>query len=260
VKHALTAMLLTILLAAGTLWAGEAVNEHRNVASDALIELNLIAGTVKVTGWQKSEMELTGTLGDDRQKLEITGGKDRLKIEVDFEDEGEHHNVEGSDLELRVPRGARVRIETVSAPITVSDLTERIDLNSVSGKLEVQGSPKEAKLNTVSGAIVVDDGAALENLDTNTVSGDIEAHLRLRSGGSFSFNTVSGGIELRLPANVSADFEASTFSGSIHSDFGGKPEKGSSVLPAQSLDFTLGSGGARVKINSFSGPIKIRKE
>jgi len=259
VKHALTALLLTMLLAAGTLWAGVPVNEHRNVAPDALIELTVISGTIRVTGWQKSEMELTGTIGDDGEKLEITGGKDRLKIEVDYE-EGEHHDSEGADLEMRVPRGARLKVETISAPITVSEMTAWIDLNSVSGKLEVQGSPKEVKLNTVSGGIVVDDGAGLENLDTNTVSGDIEAHLRFRSGGSFSFNTVSGGIELRLPSNVSADFEASTFSGSIHSDFGGKPEKGSSILPAQNLGFTLGSGGARVKINSFSGPIKIRKE
>ena len=124
----------------------------------------------------------------------------------------------------------------------------------------MQGSPKEAKLSTVSGEIVLDDGSSLEMLETNTVSGSTKAHVRFRSNGSFSFNSVSGAIELRLPSGVSADFDVSTFSGSIHNDFGHRAEKSSSFLPSETLSFRLGSGEARVRHNSFSGPIKIRKE
>ena len=161
---------------------------------------------------------------------------------------------------LRVPKGCRLSVETVSAPITVSGLTARIELNSVSGGLEVEGSPREVELNTVSGEIKMEDGASLENANLNSVSGSIDANLDFRSGGSFEFNTVSGTITLALPANVGADFEVSTFSGSITSDFGDEPVRKSQYVPAEELEFTLGSGGARVKVNSFSGRIKILKE
>jgi len=258
-KRALTAVFLSIVVAAGTLWAGVPINERRDLNPDALIELELIAGTVRVTGWDRSEMELTGTLGDNRHKLEITGGKDRLKIEVQLP-QGRHEDIEGSDLVLRVPGGSRITVETVSAPITISDMKARIELNSVSGDLEVKGSPREVQLNTVSGKILMDDGASLENASFNTVSGAIESHLNFRSGGSFDFNSVSGSITLHLPRSVSAEFEVTTFSGSIQSDFGDQPVKKSSFLPAEELEFSLGSGGARVKVNSFSGPVRILKD
>jgi len=258
-KRVLTAVFLSTLVAAGTLWAAVPINEHRDLNPDALVEVELVAGAVSVTGWEKSEMELTGTLGDTLQKLEISGGKDRLKIEIRLP-EGRHEDIEGSDLVLRVPRGSRISVETVSAPITVSGLKARIELNSVSGNLDVKGSPREVNLNTVSGEITLEDGASLENAKLNSVSGSIDAHLSFRSGGSFEFNTVSGPITLRVPEKVSAEFEVSTFSGSIASDFGDKPIKKSSFLPAEEVEFTLGSGGARVKVNSFSGPVKILRE
>jgi len=258
-KRALTFVFLSTLVAAGALWASVPINERRALNPDALIEVELVAGTVSITGWDKSEMELTGTLGDTRQKLEISGGKDRLKIEVQLP-EGGHHDFEDSDLVLRVPKGSRISVDTVSAPITVSGLSAPVELNSVSGNLEVKGSPREVNLNTVSGEITLDDGASLENAKLNSVSGTIDAHINFRSGGSFEFETVSGSITLRLPAKVSAEFEVSTFSGSITSDFGDKPVKKSSFLPAEELEFTVGSGGARVKVSSFSGPVKILKE
>jgi len=258
-KRALTVVFLSALVAAGVFAAEVPINEHRPLNPDALVEVEMISGTVRITGWEKQELELTGTLEDDRLKLEITGGKDRLKIEVRYP-EGKHHNLGSSNLVLQVPRGSRMSVDTVSAPISASGLKARIELNSVSGDLDVKGSPSEAKLNTVSGEIKLEDGASVENAELNTVSGSIDAHLDFRSGGSFEFETVSGNIILRLPAKVSAEFEVSTFSGSITSDFGDKPVKSSSFLSAEELEFTVGSGGARVKVNAFSGNVKILKD
>jgi DUF4097 and DUF4098 domain-containing protein YvlB len=258
-KRMLPAAVVTTLLAAGSLWAQVPVNEHRDVKPDALIEVELVTGTIHVTGWDKAEVEVTGTLGDDRQKLEITGGKDRLKIEVELP-EGKHHDIGGSDLEIHVPKGCGVNVETVSAPIIVTGMTARVKLESVSGKLQVEESPREVKLSTVSGEIVIEDGTELQVAEVNSVSGSIEASLSFRSGGSFSFETVSGPIILRLPAGINADFNVSTFSGSITNDFGEKPTRKSTYLPAQELEFTAGSGGARVTINAFSGPVKILKK
>jgi hypothetical protein len=250
--------LLAGVAASGRLWASVPINEHRDVTPDGLISISLVAGTVEVTGWDKPEVDLTGSLSDDEQKLEITGGKDSLKIEVRMPEK--HHYSGESNLVLRLPKGSRIDVETVSGDIRVSGMKARVQLNSVSGSLEIKGSPTEVKLNTVSGDIDLDDGESLENADLNSVSGALKAHLRFHPGGSFRFETVSGSITLHLPAGVNADFEVSTFSGSITSDFGDKPAKTSQYLPSQELEFKAGNGGARVKVNAFSGPVRILKD
>jgi DUF4097 and DUF4098 domain-containing protein YvlB len=281
-------LLLALCLAAAgggfALGAEVTVNEHRDVAPDGLIQINMIAGTLQVSGWDKAEIEVTGTLSDEALQLRITGGKDRTKIEVHYPDEGDddgdggdkaqtqggghgrhsgghsHTNHWVSDLVIRVPRKSRIEADTVSAPITVADLSERVELNSVSGELEVKGSPREVKLSTVSGNIMLRDGKSLENAQANSVSGTLRTQANLRSGGSFKFETVSGDVELKLPASSGCDFKVSTFSGKISNDFGAKVEKTSSYLPSQELSFTVGSGGARVSVQSFSGSIRILKE
>src|SRR5262249_42400040 len=233
----------------------------------------------------KAEVEITGTLGDEYQKLKITGGKDRTTIEVDYPDDDDdddqadtdqrddrdrdrshgrhyHHHCDyaGSDLVIKVPRKCRIEADRVSAPITVADLSERVELSSVSGDLEVQGSAREVKLCTVSGDILLRDGKSLENAQANSVSGTLRTQANLRSGGSFKFETVSGDVELKLPSSIGADFKVSTFSGRITNDFGAKVEKASSYLPSEELSFSVGSGGARVSVQSFSGSIRILKE
>jgi DUF4097 and DUF4098 domain-containing protein YvlB len=250
---------LSALIAAGSLLASVPLNEHREVTPDALIEVSVVAGTVQVTGWDKAEMELTGSLSDDRLKLEITGGKDHLKIEVRMRNDENHYKGE-SDLALKVPKGSRIDVETVSGEITATDLKAQVRLNTVSGRLEVKGNPQEVKLSTVSGNIVLNDGESLEAGDFNTVSGSIEARVRFRPGGNFRFETVSGSITLRIPADTNADFQVSTFSGGITSDFGDKPAKTNQYLPSQELEFSTGKGGARVKVNALSGHVRILKD
>ena len=256
--RAVTALCVFALFGIESLGAAVPINERRDVASDALIEIALVSGSVRITGWDKSEMELTGSLGDEDQRLEISGGKNRLKIEVRLPKND--REPEPSTLVLRAPRGGRIEVDNVSGPITVADMASRIEINSVSGDLVIKGKPRELTLNTVSGEIKVDDGESVENAEINSVSGSIDARLRFRPGASFAFETVSGGITLRLPDSASAEFEISTFSGGISSDFGDKPVQKSSFLSAKELVFSLGSGGARVEVSSFSGQIKLVKE
>ena len=69
---------------------------------------------------------------------------------------------------------------------------------------------------------------------------------------------MSGDIRIDTGADLSARIEAETFSGRIRSDFGKveEPEHG----PGRSLDATVGDGGARIKIDTFSGDISIRRD
>jgi DUF4097 and DUF4098 domain-containing protein YvlB len=146
----------------------------------------------------------------------------------------------------------------VSADIDVSDVDGALELDSVSGAVRVQGESEDVEASTVSGRITVE--ARLERGSFDTVSGNIEARLDLTSRSRVDFDTVTGHIELTVPRGLDADFDISTFSGRIDCDFGPKPHRTSRYVPGSELNFSTGSGGARVSASSFSGRVTLEED
>ncbi len=249
-------LMLTLALPAGAIMAGQRVQETRSLSSGGTVSIENIAGSVTVIGWDRDEVGIDGSLGNEGDVLEVQGDEGRLSIEVVIRD-GWHKNISGSDLEIRVPRGARLEIETVSAGITISEFEGQIEAESVSGAIDIKGRPRRVELSTVSSRIDCRIDGRLGEGEFESVSGRIQFEGDLSTGGDFDFETVSGPIELILPSGVAADFEVSTFSGSISNDFGFRAEKTSEYLPSKELTFSVGGGGARVSAETLSGSIRI---
>ena len=246
------------LVAAGQLWASEEVNERRSMAPDGLVEIEMISGTIRVIGWSEDAVEIAGRLRRPQDQLEIDSDGGHVSIEVS-PPYGSHHGLEES-LEIRMPRGARLEVETVSAPIDVTDLNGDVALSSISGNIVLKGNLRSVEAATVSGLITLEDGGDLRQGSFETVSGMIRARANFQPRGRFEFESVSGTVELIVPAGMAADFEVETFSGRIDSDFGPDPRHIDPPLPSQELIFSTGAGGARIMIESFSGTVRIRRE
>jgi len=250
--------LVLMLLAVGTLTlAGESIHETVEASRNGKVEIDNLAGSVRVTGWDRNEVEITGTLGKGTERLDVQQRGDRVIIEVILPS-GRNIRVEGTELEIRVPRGSELEVSTISASIEVSDVDGSLELGSVSGGVRVEGAPEDVEIGNVSGRITVN--ARLDRGEFSTVSGIIEAVLDLTSSSRVEFNSVSGSIELTVPRGLGADFDVSTFSGHIDCDFGPAPRKTSRYTPGQELNFSTGSGGARVSVNSFSGRVIIEED
>ncbi len=250
--------LVLMLLAAGTLTlAGEDIHEKVRASPNGKVEIDNLAGSVSITGWDRDEVEITGTLGKGTERLDVQEKGDRVIIEVVLPS-GRNNRIESTELNIRVPRGSEVEVSTVSASIDVSDVDGALELDTVSGAVRVKGEPEEVEIGTVSGRITVE--ARLERGSFDTVSGNIEARLDLTSRSRVDFDSVTGHIELTVPRGLDADFDISTFSGRIDCDFGPKPRKTSRYVPGAELNFSTGSGGARVSASSFSGRVTIEEE
>lgn len=279
-----------MVLVAGPAWAQRNVDETRVLNPTGRVTVSNVEGSVKVIGWGNAQVKITGTLGADVEKLEITGDENELSIEVKAPN---HKEWLDTDLVLRIPAGARIEVETVSATIEVEDLTGSVDLESVSGWVKTSGRPAELSIETVSGdltvaesaprtdltsvsgsiavematgrldaesvsgAIKVEDGS-LEDASCETVSGDISYTGDIVGRGRFDIESMSGSVTLLVPPSVSAEFDITTFSGNIDNDIGPKAEHTSKYTSEKELSFSAGSGGARVSIESFSGSIKIK--
>jgi hypothetical protein len=254
--------------------AQQSVDESRSVSPDATVTIECISGSIAVTGWDRNEVRVTGTLGRGIERLDVTGSGGRLDIRVVYP-----HNCEdcgGADLEIQVPAGSRPEVETVSANIDATGLRGDVRLESVSGNVVID-TAGSVRAKTVSGEVKVKSGgpdvdassvsgdleitaATLKDAEFETVSGDIRIDASSAPQGRLEAKAVSGDIELRIPAGAGADFDVSTFSGDIRNELGPEPRRKSEHGPGMELRFQSGDGSARLYLKSFSGDVRILRK
>ncbi|HEX7964926.1 MAG TPA: DUF4097 family beta strand repeat-containing protein [Gammaproteobacteria bacterium] len=272
---------------------GHSVNESRPVKPDGEVRVDNLAGTVRVEGWDKNEVRVSGSLGGQVERLEITGDDSSLSIRVILP----QHNCRDceADLQINVPRSSRLEVSTVSADVEANDVngsqqlgtvsgniilrsgSGRVEVRTVSGDVTVVGSAKNAQVsgNSVSGTVHISnvDGS----VDAESVSGDVRvsaSHLTgvkmsatsgnlmfqgtLAKGGNYDFHNVSGDVQLAVGMNPSARFDLSSFSGGIDNSFGPKPTRVSKYSPGMELRFTNGAADAEVDAQTMSGEIHLQ--
>ena len=283
----------TVIVATGA-WA-RPVDESAPCAKDGTVSVSNVAGSVRIETHDAAEVRVTGTADEDVEEVSVRADGGDVKIEVKLP--RRHHGRGGeADLVVKVPTGAAVVVETVSASIEVTGAGNDLDLQSVSGGVTVRDTEGDADISTVSGAldlsgvrgaldlesvsgriaVEVDGGkidaettsgeirvhgGALEHVDCTSVSGDIEISGTPRRGkeaAEISVENFSGGIRLELPESVGAELSVETFSGTIRSDFGGAVER-ERMGPGASLEDSWGDGSARVDLSTFSGSVDVRK-
>ena len=285
-------VLITALAAPAWLAAQTPVDQTRPAAPDGAVNIENMSGTVKVTGWDRAEVQVKGTVGHGAE-LSFGGSEKHLQIEV----EAEHGNPMGikSDLEVFVPAGASVSVEGFQATISIAGVTGSVSAETVNGSITQAGPAKGVELQSVNGAIdVTKAGGRIQaeavngpvtirdasgELEASTVNGKLlvtggsyeRAKLESVSGGvrfeaglspraTLGVESVSGTVDLFFPAAFGAEFSVSTFSGEIVNELGPAAEKASKWAPGKELAFTSGSGGARITVETLSGAVNIRKK
>jgi len=290
----LFATLLVMALAAPVVAADREVKESGPASAHGMVLIENVSGSVVVVGWDRDEVSVEGTLSGDIKELEFQTGKKKTRIEVVWPKK--QKNVKGeANLVVKVPAGCQLEVECISAYIEVSEVTGSVDASSISGDVTITGKCEELEAESISGDVFIKGGASeieigsisgkvkaagsVSEVDAQTVSGSIDLDFDkflnlnveslagdatvkgdLDSEGSFSLDLHSGDLTLTVPGGVSADFEIETFSGEIDNAFGQKSRKTSKYAPGRELEFTTGGGDARVRINTFSGDVVIRKD
>jgi len=292
--------LFMVGLATTSAAAQQRVAETRAARADGLVKIDNLAGSIKVIGWNRAEVSVKGTLGEGTERLDFEVSGNETVIEVVLPDEATRRRqnirrIEGSDLEIHIPAGSRLDVETVSADITVSDVTGNLDLESVSGDIDVNGRPGRVWSNSISGDITIFSsegpvragtvsgrvmvrevtgrfdvstisgnskvyGSAIEEGNFESISGDLFFEGDLTTDGTLTMENHSGSIDLAVPADISADFDVTTFTGDIKNGFGQRAERRGRFGPGRVLSFVTGGGEARIRINTFSGNVEIIKK
>jgi DUF4097 and DUF4098 domain-containing protein YvlB len=273
--------------------AGEgSIDRKVNADPRGDVLISNVSGTVEVRGWDRSEIQVTGQLDEDVERVDVESSGGRTTIKVILPRGG--NNEGDARLDIQVPRGSSLevsavsadvssrgvlgtqRLKTVSGEITAEVSGEDSEVRSVSGDITVHGNgkPTSLRVSSVSGSLDLTNGAG--KLDVVTVSGDarvhmgdaseitarttsgeLELHAKLLKDARVSVEGVSGDLTLDLGSAAGLALEIESFSGDISGCLAGGVERVSKYGPGVRLDSRTGEGSARVRAKTLSGDIEI---
>jgi hypothetical protein len=170
--------------------------------------------------------------------------------------------------------GGDVTVETLRGDVRVKGGNGRIDLRSVQGEVSLEQARGRIALSAVNQGIRVSDvegditaeavngGVVLRrirssNVSASTINGEISYEGTLRDGGRYSLTTHNGDVVLTVPDGTNATFALATFNGEVESAL---PIRLTETHGGKRFSFTLGSGSARVELESFNGTIQLRRQ
>ena len=241
--------------AAATADAARAVNERRAADPRGTVEITNTAGRVTVTGWERPEVEVTGTLGELVERLEFTGSGSRTVVRVVLR-KGVHRSGSGSaQLDIKVPASSQLSASTVSADLVVRGVSGEQQLATVSGNVEADLG-REASARSISGDLRLGSRSGTTRLEVSSVSGTIRVDGQV--GGRVEASTVSGDAWLTLGSVSEAEFE--TVSGDLTATLALAADgrlQAESVSGDVRFDFVGALPPARFEVQSFSGDIEL---
>lgn len=220
-------------------------------AANVTVTLCVMAGQITVHGWNKNEVRARSSEAEqiELKRVELPGEQSALakKIDVFIDDKGDERGPRGdcqasADVDLDVPQGATVQIQTrdgdinivgvtaayagsQNGDISINHVTQKIEAGSIGGSISIKDSSGRVTLTTAGGGIEASNVSSVEaddSFEVTSVSGDIQlekvgqAKLNAKSvtgninlvgalahKGEYGFNTMSGDVTLALPADAS---------------------------------------------------------
>jgi DUF4097 and DUF4098 domain-containing protein YvlB len=257
------------------------------VPAGARLSLSNHAGSIRVTAWDRSEMRVRAAHGSrDVIEIDVRGAVVRVRADRRY---GVPAFVE---YDITVPRAMAVDLDGVETDITVDGVGGDVSAGSVEGGVTVRGAGGAVKINSVEGDLIVDGGrgrisaegvdgsvqitgargditvetvdgdVTLEEIesasvDVGTVEGTITYAGTIQDGGQYRLTSHEGDVVLDVSAGLNATVSVATFEGSFEADPAFRVQL-TSARPGRRFSFTLGTGSARVELETFEGEIRLR--
>jgi hypothetical protein len=271
--------------------AGKTIQEHRTADPQGEVEIVNVSGMVEVSGWDKSEVDVSGTAGEGVERVDVTGAGNRTSIHVVARSNRSWGTDNEAHLIVHVPAKSVMQVTLVSADFKAAGLLGNLKVQTVSGNVsgevggdvcattvsgDVRLTAKAAKgieVKTISGDIQMTGGGGEVDITTvsgsatveladvtrgrfKSVSGDLSAALGLAPDGQIESQSVSGDVGFKFAAAPGAEFDIQSFSGDIKNCFGPKPVE-SHYGPGSRLQFMNGEGHGHVRVNTKSGDVRL---
>jgi DUF4097 and DUF4098 domain-containing protein YvlB len=260
------------------------------------IELSSLRGEVVVRTWDRDAVRVVAD-HPDSYPIEISRSGRTISVEPDIE--RGYGIADAVDFELTVPKSfdldiegmalsvdilgveGQVEVGTVHGPIKLVGGRGDIVLESVNGPVHLEGAQGDMDVTGIAGGVTIRDctgdiyaqsvggelileGVRSSDVEIGSVGGDVRYEGTIEDGGTYNFGSHGGEILLILPANINAYFEVVSLAGDIELDYPGAPTeatRGSGIpgLSGKEMSFELGTGSARIEVETFGGTVRIQR-
>jgi hypothetical protein len=262
---------------------GGAMDVTVQVRPNGVVNVHQFGGSVHVTTWAQSAIHVKGQFSAECHVDVAPASGEREEIDLRCS-----HGPGSGDLEVQIPQASSLDVRTMSADVTAEGVNGFVHLQTVTGDIEVKGgTPNEIEVRSTSGGVKVQ--ASSPSVRAHSVSGDVHiagvrgrATIRTVSGectlsggefnaveiesvsgdivfrgapagpGAFEMQSHSGDVALHLPPTTGADVEMRSVSGDLVIDMGSGRK-----TAERELDARIGSGGAKLRLHTFSGDIGV---
>jgi len=237
------------LAATGSLFASVTEEETFSFTLEdgGRFSISNVNGSITVTGVSGNNVEIIAIKKADNQKdldeieIEISHSANEIEIETELGDsDGWFRNSTSGQVryEIIVPGSTELdSVETVNGDVTVSGVSGNVSAESVNGDLDISDLVGDVSLSTVNGSV-------------NAAFAKCEGEQSIKT------ETVNGRVTISLPESSDVQITADTLNGGINGrDFGLDTDKG---FVGSDLNGKIGSGSARLNIDTVNGSIKIR--
>jgi DUF4097 and DUF4098 domain-containing protein YvlB len=262
-RHTLAAVLALAgtlhLPATGGAQSGRVDTRH-SAAANATVEIS-VAGTIRVTGWNRNEVHVTGTTTRPGDRV-VVGGSGR-SVSV-----GGGRGATHANLEIRVPAGASVEVSASDGPVSVSGVGGAVEVSTRGGAVTVAGTPRRIEVSSMGGGVVVDartgsleisalggpvrvSGSVVGRTEVNALGGPVEL---LGTVNDVQVNSLGGGVRI---ASASGRVEVTSVAGNV--EVRGSRLRGSvSSVSGNLLVISTAPLAGALSLESHSGDVELR--
>ena len=263
-------------------------------ARGGTVDVGGLAVDVVVSTWERPEVRVQARAEHGRYETSYAASRVSVRVEPEGGDR-RRGRIGDASIELTVPAGTRVRATTTAGDIVVTGTRGEVELSANAGDVTVRGTRGLASLKTLAGDIEASDldgdvaaSTGIGDLSLRGVRGDVRATsvggdmelvgvvgrrvvARSTSGdvafagvpdpeGRYDFASHSGDVVLALPADARADVSVQTYNGSLDTGFPIVIGGGVGASRPRIFEFAIGGGGARIRVETFSGDVVLRRE
>ncbi len=257
------------------------------VPAGASLSVNNFGGGITVHGWSENRVKVHGETGR-RGRVEVslvgstvvvkTGSREGAPSVIDLDitvPQSMALNLSGTYADITVDgvqgaisaetvngevnvRGGKgiVTLHSIQGSVTLADASGRIEVNSVNEDVALSNITGEIKVETTNGEVMLT-GIKSSSVDAGTINGDVLYEGTVTDGGSYSLGSHNGDITVSVPEGTNVTITAATANGDIDSSF--PLPMVPSPTGKHRKTFKIGSGSARMELESFQGDIELRR-
>jgi len=190
--------------------AGQKIDEQISVPANKRIFIDNQRGDIRVEGWDKAELKISGELDDKAQGYRLEVENDRIEFIVKMPRSQNYgwNRGDGSELVIYMPNSSELELSGVNVNVVASKLNNGTDIDVVNGDITLNAIRGDISVETVNGNVSATDLTG--DIRYETVNGEINDN---NSNGTLRFTAVNGDIksttsaeEVRLE-NVNGDID-----------------------------------------------------